>query len=329
MFDVKLGCDEEARQILQASLTDPPIRHAVSSLKALRERLETSGGVAASITHQTPSHDYDYGLQEYCMALGGLASGMSSPGSNGIKSVLLCCQLFISIEQVRGNYVAMARHMIQGLSIMHEHRPRPTLNAANRLVPARHARIPLLDVFIVKLFAAPCKFTDRPAETDTGGKATAVFFASPHHHQSAESRNLRKIAPDMRTGLTQIAATTLDFLGKVSRVESAAQALQLLSQKTSLLDSLQSWLDDLELVLLNTSHPQPEPLSVSFMRAFHQILEIVLLGALDSSPDLNAELRTEIERLYRIASICEEGSKGYFTTGSGITRRQKEPPEVR
>lgn len=105
MFDVELGCNEEAKQILQASLIHPPIRHAVSSLKALRERLDASGGVAASIARQIPGHGYDYGLQQYCMALGGLASNMLFTGTNGLRSALLCCELFISIEQVRGNYL--------------------------------------------------------------------------------------------------------------------------------------------------------------------------------------------------------------------------------
>ncbi|KAF7547651.1 hypothetical protein G7Z17_g7583 [Cylindrodendrum hubeiense] len=136
MFDVKLGCDEEARQVLRASLTDPPIRHAVSSLKALRENLERSGDLPASVAQQTPS--YEYGLQQYCMALEGIASSLSSPASDDLKLALLCCQIFISIEQVRGNYAAMAQHIIQGLRIMHEYRARPTFIAANKLVPAHH-----------------------------------------------------------------------------------------------------------------------------------------------------------------------------------------------
>ncbi|KAJ5298373.1 NAD(P)-binding protein [Penicillium atrosanguineum] len=158
IFDVRLGCDEEARQVLQASLTDPPIRHAVSSLRALREDFETSGDGRASVAQQTPS--YSYGLQQYCMALGGLASNLSSLGSNGLKSALLCCQIFISIEQVRENYAAMAQHIVRGLSIMYEYRARPHVVAASRLVPAHHGQLPLLDVFIIKLFAAP-SYKDR------------------------------------------------------------------------------------------------------------------------------------------------------------------------
>jgi hypothetical protein len=323
MFDVKLGCDEEARQVLQASLTDPPIRHAVLSLRALREHLETSGDVPASVAQQTPS--YDYGLQQYCMALGGLASNLSSPGSNGLKSALLCCQIFISIEQVRGNYAAMAQHIIRGLRIMHEYRARPDFVAANKLVPAHHDQLPFLDVFIIKLFAAPCKFADPPATADISGTTVSVCLISPHK-QPVESRDLRTIAPDMRTELTRIAASTLEFLGKVSQVESVGNALRLLSEKAALLDSLESWLIDLELVQTEIRPPGPELISVSFMRFFHLILKIVLLGALDSSPDLYAELRTENDRLQGVANNVGERVKAYRTcsgTRSGRGERSK------
>ncbi|KFA70089.1 hypothetical protein S40285_03321 [Stachybotrys chlorohalonatus IBT 40285] len=130
IFNVKLDCDGEAKRILQASLTNPPIWHAVSSLRALREGLEASGDASALLTLQTPN--YVYGLQQYCMALAGLASHLSCPGSDALKLALFCCQIFISIEQIRGNYVAMVQHIIQGFRIMREHRARPILTASQK-----------------------------------------------------------------------------------------------------------------------------------------------------------------------------------------------------
>ncbi len=291
MFDVNLGCDEEARQLLQASLTDPPIRHAVMSLRALREDLETSGDVPASIAQQTRS--YDYGVQQYCMALGGLATNLLSPGSSGLKSALLCCEIFISIEQLRGNYAAMAQHMVRGLRIMHEYRARPGFVAANDLVPAQHDQLPLLDVFIIKLFAAPCKFADPPATADMSGTTVPVC----------------SIAPDMRRGITRIAASTLEFLDKVSQVESIGAALRLLAEKTALLGSLESWVNALDHVQTEIRPPVPELISVSFMRFFHRTLKIVLLGALDSSPDLYAKLGTEDDQLQGVANNIGERLK--------------------
>jgi hypothetical protein len=307
MFDIKLGCDEEAKQVLQASLTDPPIRHAVASLKALREDLETYGD---AVEQKTPS--YHYGLQQYNKALRGLASNLSCPDSNGLKSALLCCQVFISIEQVRKNYAAMAQHIIRGLSIMHEYRARPHFVAANKLVPARHDQLPFLDVFIIKLFAAPCKFADPPATADVNGTTQSTCLISPHQ-QPAQSCGLRPIAPDMRAKIKRIAASTLKFLHKVSQVDSLGMALRLLSEKAALLDSLESWLIDLELVQTKIGSHGPEPIPVSFLRMFHLILKIVLLGTLDSSLDLDAELQTENDRLQAMADNVGARASTYIT----------------
>ncbi|RSL62981.1 hypothetical protein CEP53_004580 [Fusarium sp. AF-6] len=294
MFDVKLGCDEEARQVLQASLTDLPIRHAVSSLRALREYLEASGDLPMALGQRNLSYGSDYGLQQYCMALGGLASSLSSPDSKGLESALLCCQIFISIEQVRWNFAAMARHMIQGLSIMHEYRARPTF-AGITLVPAHHSQLPLLDVFIIKMFAAPCKFAEPPA----AAHRSVSGILTPPHPQTTESRSIRMIAPDMRTELTRLATSTLEFLDRVSHVGSTEEGIRLLSEKASLLKSLESWLIDLGIIHKDNESPCSESLAVSFLRFFHRALKITLLGALDSSPDLDSELRTENDRLQK------------------------------
>lgn len=323
LFDVKLGCDEEAKQVLHASLTNPTIRHAILSLRALREDLETTGDFPASVALQTPC--YNYGLQQYCTALGGLASNLSFPGSDGLKSALLCCQIFISIEQVRGNYAAMAQHIIRGLRIMHEYRTRPDFVATNRLAPAHPDQLPFLDVFIIKLFAAPCRFADPSATADISG-AMVYVCSIPSHQQSVESRHLCTIAPDMRTELTRIAASTLEFLGKVSQVGSMGNAARLQSEKATLLDSLESWLVDLELVQTEIRRPGPELVSVSFMRFFHLILKIVLLGALDSSPDLYADLQTENDHLQGIANDISERLKNYrmpFGSRSGRGERSR------
>lgn len=308
MFNVKLSCDEEAREVLQASVTDVHIRNAVSSLKALREDLETSEDGIASVARQTAR--YKYGLQQYSISLAGLASSLTSPGSNGLKSALLCCQVFISIEQLQGNFAAMVQHIIRGLRIMREYRARPHLVERSKLVPAHHDQLPLLDVFVIKLFAAPCKFAEFCTTTDLSGRMMSSVYIS-FHQKAAGSHDFRMLAPDMRTELTKIAASTLEFLGNVSQVKSVGSALRLLSVKAALLESLKSWLINLELVQKEASPPGPEMLSVSFMRLFHLILKVVLLGALNPLPCHHTELQTEDERLQRVANNVSERIKAY------------------
>lgn len=310
IFDVKLDCVLEARQLLQASLDDPSVRYAVWSLKTLREDLEISGDGPASIAHKTGS--YYSGLQYYNTALGGLASSLSWQGYNGLRSALFCCQLFISIEQVRKNYAAMAQHITRGLRIMHEYRARPYLDAANTLMPAKHDHLPLLDVFIIKLFAAPCKFAEPSASVEAcAASSSGISIAASPHQQRVGCCELRTIAPDMRTELTRISASTLGFLSRLSQVKSVGAALPLLREKAGLLDSLDSWLADLDLIHTRNGSASPEPVSMCFLRIFHWILRIVLLGALRSSPYLDAELRIANDRLQSTADAACERLRGY------------------
>ena len=298
IFDVDLDCATGAKQILQAGLTEPSIQHAILSLKALREDFEISRDVSISTTQQASS--YDYGIQQYCMALGGLSSKLSTPGCKRLKSALLCCQIFISIEQVRGNYGSMIQHMIRGLGIMREYHVRSYLDP----VPRHKDQLPFLDVFIIKLITAPCKFADIPAPS-CGTPASSI---SPSK-QPIESQDLRKLAPNLRTELTRIAASTLKFLDQLSAGASAAAIAWLLSEKTAVLDALESWLTDLKLT--QTQNELQEPVSVSFLRLFHQILKIILLGTINSSPETDTQLKTENDRLQDLATIVDERVKAY------------------
>ncbi|KAF2668872.1 hypothetical protein BT63DRAFT_374429 [Microthyrium microscopicum] len=310
LFDVKLNCDDEARQILQASMTDPPIRHAVLSLRTLRADLEASGDGPASVAQPTPSQQH--GLEQYSKALTGLASNLSSPNSDALKSALLCCQVLISIEQVRKNYAAMAQHIIRGLRIMHEYRARPGFEESGRLEPANPAQLPLLDAFVIKLFAAPCKFADAPETGDVAG-ATMSACPIPSQERSIEFRDLRKLVPNMRTELTRIAYSTLGLLDRVSQVKTEDIANQLVSEKTILLNSLESWFDDLELSQKEIGLPGPELISVCFLRLFQLILRIVLSTALNFSADLYAKLQTENDQLQALADEISDRVRAYQT----------------
>ncbi|CAK7221349.1 hypothetical protein SBRCBS47491_004498 [Sporothrix bragantina] len=357
---VTLGCDDEARQVLQASLTDPAIRHAVSSLRALRDDLEMacplqppatsvrqslpsamsssasspqayspacmSSSVSSYASIEPSSPAYGYGLQQYCMALGGLASHLSSIDSssgtpqnaqtdtNGIRSALLCCQVFISIEQVRSNYAAMAQHIIQGLRILYEHRERQQRQSINRLCGLDDEEpLPALDVFIIKLFAAPCKFADVPPPGTIDSDTMSVSTSTTESSASSTLR-MRAIAPDMRTDLTRLSASTLSYLAKVtlSKQEDGAEKERLVAEQKSLLASLDTWLLNLERQQL-AKGPRLELLSVSFLRFFQRLLRVVLLSTQRGSKSTAELLGPEYADLQRIASALGDRIKSHGT----------------
>lgn len=289
----------------------------MSSLKAFRTDLEAVVNNPALDTRLTST--YHFGLEQYSLTLRGLASILLAPDANMSGSSLICCQILISIEQARMNYVAMTHHILGGLKIMHEHRARPYFNAPGVLAPANHVQLPLLDVFVVKMFAAPCEFADSPT-TDTATKKTTIGVTDSSldcskysNDKPSTSHDFRRIAPNMRTELIKIANSTIAFLHKVAQVQCSEVALELLLEKSDLLDSLESCVISHE-----GEHLSAEPISVYFMRLFHQTLKVVLLGALQVESCRNYMTTMEIEknRLQNIAHTVNERVKGYTISRS-------------
>ncbi|RGP71771.1 transcriptional regulatory moc3 [Fusarium sporotrichioides] len=295
IFGVDINCNREAEQVLQESLTDASIRHALLSLQALREDLESMARGPASPEQQRLS--YNYGLQQYSKALTGLALNLSAPSPETLKSALICCQVLISVEQVRGNFSAMGVHIIRGLNIMREYRARPYLLSTNVLMPANHKDLPSIDIFIIKFFAAPCKFTEPPTKDITN------MLTPP-----AEIPTDRKIAPNMRPSIRGIADLVIDFLSQVSLIESEQRAVELLSQKGKLLDLLNAWYGDFE-----TAPTAEEPTTVHscFLRLLYMIMRVVLLGTLDYKTDSDGKLKAENERIQDLADLINERLKDY------------------
>jgi hypothetical protein len=298
IFDVELSCNEEAEQVLEASLTNDSIRHALLSLRALRGNLESKKAGDGFETDEQQRLSYNFGLQQYSKALTSLACNLAYPSPDSLKSALLCCQVLISVEQVRGNFSAMGLHIIRGLSILHEYRARPYLTT-DGLMPARHTGLPSLDIFIIKLFAAPCKFT----EQQPSGSSSIMTPPTETHD--------RKLAPNMRAELTKVATSTIALLERVTKTHSEEDTHSLLSERRSLLDGLDSWLGALETLQKETLPGEPESISDNFLRILYLILKIILLGTLETSPDLDARLREDSKQLQELANLVNERLKDY------------------
>lgn len=139
--DVKLACEEEAKQILEGSQEHPAIVHAVTLLKALGENFERHADSSTDVAQLTPSHYLV--SQQYCLALRNLTSSMSSScRSKNTKSTLSCCRVFASIEQVHEEYTVTAQHITHALKIMRSSGARPSLLTAGdfclRTMPGYH-----------------------------------------------------------------------------------------------------------------------------------------------------------------------------------------------
>ena len=332
-----IDCSEQAKEILECSVTDPLVRASVTSLVLLREDLETVGDDWLSVL--SPTASYNHGLEQYNLALRGLSEHVGEFGSQGLRSLLLCCHIFISIEQVRKNYAAFAQHLVRGLNIMNQYKVRPGFTSVNKFMPAQHPELPLLDVFIIKFFAAPCPFAER---AEGGSSVSTPTTHSPSSDTSSASSD---IIPNVRGELTKIAMRVLNFLDKVSHVCSVKGALLLLVEKEDLLDALGNWLSRVDGFVTQvvecssqTSHSNASSpalgatpaqdagngrsISACFLRFFHQILRVVLLWTLDHSPNLANDMVEENEKLQAIADDIGRRVTGYVTH-SGVKFGQR------
>ncbi|KAK2676734.1 hypothetical protein RAB80_008920 [Fusarium oxysporum f. sp. vasinfectum] len=121
----------------------------------------------------------------------------------------------------------------------------------------------------------------------------------------------RKLAPNMRAELTKVATSTIALLERVTKTHSEEDTHSLLSERRSLLDGLDSWLGTLETLQKEKLAGEPESISDNFLRILYLILKIILLGTLETSPDLDARLREDSKQLQELANLVNERLKDY------------------
>ncbi len=102
--EAKVSYHTEARATL-ASLSDPAIRHALLSLNTLYQSFKAPSEVSSIVGATAPARASVHRvLEEYNTAVSSLASRLNGePSLTSIRSALLCCQLFVSVEITLGS----------------------------------------------------------------------------------------------------------------------------------------------------------------------------------------------------------------------------------
>lgn len=323
------SCNAEASQILAASRQDATLQHAILSLRALRGQYER--GFRLGIAVQDYQDD-ELGIVQYNKALRGVASRLSSVSLSGslesetAASAVRCCLLFVSIEQARQDYRAMATHMLRGLAIMTEHRARPTIverDGEKVLRPtATGPEVPKLDLFLIKLFSAHCKFAEASSRT-----TPALYSPASSGDESGDGDGAvimrvahRRIVPDTRAELIRLAERIAQFLGQVSRVTHIQAARQLLEIKKTLLDDLHKWASQPGTRSGTSATSSHEPLTPMFSDLFRLLLEIVVLPVLDLRPADRLRLTAARVEFGDLAGRIMEKMQDYRDPGSRSAR---------
>lgn len=288
----------EARAIL-ANLSDPIIRHGLDSLIALHDGLETARKTANVSTHGIFINQRS--LDAYNAAVSSLASRLGEePNRKSAQAALVCCQMFMSIEVMMGDYTTAFQHFLLGLRIMHQYRNRPGVSDSGRVVPCHNLGFPHVDEFAIKLFAS-------------GYPGPKHLSSCETEHGSLATSNIDTILCDQaRSDLSVLSVEVLEFLNRVTGLRSQHQVVELKATRTQILGCLKSW----EQTYSRTANKMMERTAVkrvrfgaAFSLLLHGVLEVVVSLAIGTSADDIHALGKQVGTIKATAHMATEIGK--------------------
>ncbi|VUC27409.1 unnamed protein product [Clonostachys rosea] len=291
----------EARAIL-AKVSDPAIRHALISLQSLHREFDRRQQRHSVCDENGGLARVHHGLDAYNTSVTNLASRLgTSPTPESVCAALLCCQMFISIETMLGNYAAGMRHFIYGLRIMHQYRARPTVNLDGQLEPCNNVPLPALDCFLIKLFASG-RPVSKPMPIQRTSDANPGLFDVSLQEQS-------------RAELAALSSQVLQFLDQVSHMQTSRQVNDMEVSKAQILARLESWdwmyTQSLKTLMVVDNMPVGSKLKFGsiFTLLLHGVLKVVVSLAMSSSPADLDRVDTEFQNLTNISNVATEARR--------------------
>ena len=286
----------EAKATLTA-ISDLAVRHALRSLEALSTAFEAHGYLVVK-ANAAKHPGVERGLEEYNTAVSKLAScEIGDINPTFIRTSLVCCRLFIAIEVRLGDFSLAVQHFVRGLHIMYQSCSRPSVDAEGRIVPGSKEDIPLLDLFIIKLFASanPVRWQmERPPSWQAD-----MALAVP---------NYVPLRSNARLELATLSTEVTSFLCYVTSLRHQHQIQGLLQWKAKLLETLQDWHDiHAEPIkdVMNGASPIRLRYAIAFAPFLYQILKIVTRLAMGNAVEA-LNMLSDFEDLGGIASYLTE-----------------------
>lgn len=105
--------------LLQASLSEPAIYHAVLALSSVHKQGPlSSDGVLRPDT--APDENEQFTLRHYVKAINHLQPHFASNERPSLRTALITCVVFVALDFLRGHYRAGQLHLLKGLKIMED-----------------------------------------------------------------------------------------------------------------------------------------------------------------------------------------------------------------
>jgi len=297
----------EARATLE--LPHPSVRHALVSLSILHQGFEacsTAGGGRVWLASTR------VGLGAYNAAVASLAAQLGGKPSRGAAhAALACCQLFICIEIILGNFESAMQHFLRGLRVAHQFRVRPGVDADGCVVACGDdGRLPQLDIFVIKLFES--------GQPGGRGRLPACETAQASGWPMASASEVR--AYD--AGCVELVAhreRVVGFLDAVAALRDEGQVNGLKARKSQVLGALRRWEDLYAAGLYKLMMATVAPLvrvGIAFVLLSARVLKVVASLAMSvSAADFDA-LEDDFQMLADVAAFTTREKKQFLRRGS-------------
>ncbi|KAF5687186.1 transcriptional regulatory moc3 [Fusarium denticulatum] len=261
--------EKEARLTLAAA-SESAIKYALASLNTLR-RVHAERGSGSAAGQVTTS--LQRGIQEYTNSLGALATRLADNEVATRKAVLLCCQMFISIETALNNFRSAIQHFVRGVQIMHQC-GRPSSDVMDEM--------PNVDLFTIKMFlTCPDRLFTFPPESLAMVGMGRQAVDDLHRPSLCQSMlHARQLA--------SISMAIISLLERTRRQTSIEMMVSAQAEQLQLLDYLDKWRNLFApvLSLATESTPLNASLAALFTMLFYCILRFSLNMAFQHlSPD--------------------------------------------
>lgn len=105
--------------LLQASLSEPAVLHAVLALSSIHRR-GIDNGNGQTKQGEIPDEQEQFALQQYVKAIGHLQPHLLDKDRVSFRIALMTCVVFISLELLRGHFRTATTHLENGYKILQE-----------------------------------------------------------------------------------------------------------------------------------------------------------------------------------------------------------------
>lgn len=224
-----------SKLVLQLSHSEPPIRHAVSSISVIYQDVESSLRHPEGYVNANPEAH-----REWNTAVKSLSARIQAqPNSNLVP--LVCCLIFTCIEFLRGNVGYSILHVQSGFNIL------AVLRRNSDAVTDPGSKLSSSDLEAIEDHIIPM-FSRLKVLCSLAGTTTPQIYAA-----SAEDDSLQKDLTDSRRRLFEISDTCIQFINKTI---AKAYVLQIdvdnLVGQIKLQTRLDAWCDQLDELLKRT-----------------------------------------------------------------------------